>query len=144
MHLPKDDPYNILGVDPGLSATASFDVFNDGTFSNATHGVVVELHEGTGKVEILRYFCVEDCGVVIHPQVVVRRDLTRRGWPAVVVLEAVDGLLLRGAAVFVVRDAVVIAVGVLFGAGLLGFAGCVAILAGIQIIHSLRELKALL
>jgi carbon-monoxide dehydrogenase large subunit len=61
--LPKD-------VEPGLSATASFDVFNDGTFSNATHGAVVELHEGTGQVEILRYVCVEDCGVAINPQVV--------------------------------------------------------------------------
>ncbi|MFE1770637.1 xanthine dehydrogenase family protein molybdopterin-binding subunit [Streptomyces sp. NPDC059008] len=61
--LPKD-------IEPGLSATATFDVFNDGTFSNATHGVVVELHEGTGRVEILRYVCVEDCGVAINPQVV--------------------------------------------------------------------------
>ncbi|MGW7082853.1 xanthine dehydrogenase family protein molybdopterin-binding subunit [Streptomyces sp. NPDC054871] len=61
--LPKD-------IEPGLSATATFDVFNDGTFSNATHGVVVELHEGTGQVEILRYVCVEDCGVAINPQVV--------------------------------------------------------------------------
>lgn len=58
------------GVEPGLSTTASFDVFNDGTFSNATHGVVVELHEATGQVEILRYVCVEDCGVAINPQVV--------------------------------------------------------------------------
>ncbi|WP_019544340.1 xanthine dehydrogenase family protein molybdopterin-binding subunit [Streptomyces sulphureus] len=58
------------GVEPGLSATASFDVFNDGTFSNATHGVVVELHEATGQVEIVRYVCVEDCGVAINPQVV--------------------------------------------------------------------------
>ncbi|GAA2618160.1 xanthine dehydrogenase family protein molybdopterin-binding subunit [Streptomyces axinellae] len=58
------------GVEPGLAATASFDVFNDGTFSNATHGVVVEVHEGTGQVEILRYVCVEDCGVAINPQVV--------------------------------------------------------------------------
>lgn len=58
------------GIDPGLSATAVFDVFNDGTFSNATHGVVVELHEGTGQVEILAYVCVEDCGVAINPQVV--------------------------------------------------------------------------
>ncbi|NUU25378.1 MAG: xanthine dehydrogenase family protein molybdopterin-binding subunit [Streptomycetaceae bacterium] len=58
------------GFEPGLSATASFDVFNDGTFSNATHGVVVELHEGTGQVEILRYVCVEDCGVAVNPQVV--------------------------------------------------------------------------
>ncbi|MFJ9413512.1 xanthine dehydrogenase family protein molybdopterin-binding subunit [Streptomyces sp. NPDC101227] len=61
--LPKD-------LEPGLTATATFDVFNDGTFSNATHGVVVELHEGTGRVEILRYVCVEDCGVAINPQVV--------------------------------------------------------------------------
>lgn len=61
--LPKD-------IEPGLTATATFDVFNDGTFSNATHGVVAELHQGTGQVEILRYVCVEDCGVAIHPQVV--------------------------------------------------------------------------
>ncbi|WP_329549786.1 xanthine dehydrogenase family protein molybdopterin-binding subunit [Streptomyces sp. NBC_01356] len=57
-------------IEPGLTAAATFDVFNDGTFSNATHGVVVELHEGTGQVEILRYVCVEDCGVAINPQVV--------------------------------------------------------------------------
>ncbi|MEU9859909.1 xanthine dehydrogenase family protein molybdopterin-binding subunit [Streptomyces sp. NPDC047971] len=61
--LPKD-------IEPGLAATAVFDVFDDGTFSNATHGVVVELHEGTGQVEILAYVCVEDCGVAINPQVV--------------------------------------------------------------------------
>lgn len=61
--LPRD-------IEPGLSATATFDVFNDGTFSNATHAVVVELHQGTGQVEILRYVCVEDCGVAINPQVV--------------------------------------------------------------------------
>jgi aerobic carbon-monoxide dehydrogenase large subunit len=58
------------GVGPGLAATASFDVGGDGTFSNATHGVVVQLDPGTGGVEILRYVCVEDCGVAIHPQVV--------------------------------------------------------------------------
>ncbi|HLU60264.1 MAG TPA: xanthine dehydrogenase family protein molybdopterin-binding subunit [Pseudonocardia sp.] len=58
------------GVGPGLSATASFDVPGDGTFSNATHGVVVELDPGTGGVEILRYVCVEDCGVAINPKVV--------------------------------------------------------------------------
>ncbi|MFE5021765.1 xanthine dehydrogenase family protein molybdopterin-binding subunit [Streptomyces sp. NPDC056656] len=61
--LPRD-------IEPGLSATATFDVFNDGTFSNATHAAVVELHQGTGQVEILRYICVEDCGVAINPQVV--------------------------------------------------------------------------
>ncbi|MRH87929.1 molybdopterin-dependent oxidoreductase [Nocardia sp. SYP-A9097] len=58
------------GVEPGLSATAAFDTDGDGTFANATHGVVVELEPGTGHVRILRYFCVEDCGVAINPQVV--------------------------------------------------------------------------
>lgn len=58
------------GVEPGLTATASFDTDGDGTFANATHGVVVELEAGTGKVRILRYFCVEDCGVPINPKVV--------------------------------------------------------------------------
>lgn len=61
--LPKD-------VEPTLSATASFDVPGDGTFSNATHAAVVELDPGTGQTRFLRYACVEDCGVVIHPKVV--------------------------------------------------------------------------
>ena len=61
--LPKD-------ADPTLTATATFDVPGDGTFSNATHAVVVEADAGTGQVKILRYACVEDCGVVINPEVV--------------------------------------------------------------------------
>ncbi|QUH02584.1 xanthine dehydrogenase family protein molybdopterin-binding subunit [Saccharopolyspora erythraea] len=61
--LPKD-------VDPGLSAEAAFDVLTSGTFSNATHGVVVELDPGTGSPRILRYLVVEDCGVVINPKIV--------------------------------------------------------------------------
>ena len=44
--LPKD-------VGPGLRASASFDLAADGVFSNATHGVVVELDPGTAGVEIL-------------------------------------------------------------------------------------------
>ena len=58
------------GVNPGLHATASFDVTNDGTFSNATQAAVVELDPTSGAVTILRYFCVEDCGVAINPKVV--------------------------------------------------------------------------
>ncbi|MGD0558316.1 MAG: xanthine dehydrogenase family protein molybdopterin-binding subunit [Streptosporangiaceae bacterium] len=58
------------GTDPTLTSTAVFDGVGDGTFSNASHAVVVECHHGTGAVQILRYVCVEDCGVVINPQVV--------------------------------------------------------------------------
>jgi aerobic carbon-monoxide dehydrogenase large subunit len=61
--MPKD-------AEPGLHASASFDVAGDGTFANATHGAVVELSPATGHVEILRYYCVEDCGVAINPTVV--------------------------------------------------------------------------
>jgi carbon-monoxide dehydrogenase large subunit len=58
------------GPEPGLAARAAFDVEGSGTFSNATHGVVCELEAGTGVVRLLRYLVVEDCGVVINPQVV--------------------------------------------------------------------------
>lgn len=58
------------GTDPGLAAEATFDVLTSGTFSNATHGVVVEVDPATGGVHIVRYFVVEDCGVVINPRIV--------------------------------------------------------------------------
>ena len=57
-------------TEPGLSATASFDVAGDGTFSNATHACVVELDPGTGGTSILQYVCVEDVGVAINPPIV--------------------------------------------------------------------------
>ena len=59
--LPED-------VEPGLDAHASFDP--PGTFSNATHGAVVEIDPETGEVRIERYVVVEDCGVMINPTVV--------------------------------------------------------------------------
>lgn len=58
------------GMDPGLEATASIDGPPRGTFSNACHGVVVEVERSTGKVRIRRYVVVEDCGTMINPTVV--------------------------------------------------------------------------
>jgi carbon-monoxide dehydrogenase large subunit len=51
-----------------LDANAGFDP--PGTFSNATHGAVVEIDPETGEVSIDRYVVVEDCGVVINPMIV--------------------------------------------------------------------------
>ncbi len=51
-----------------LDATAGFDP--PGTFSNATHGVVVEIDPETGAVGLDRYVVVEDCGVMINPMIV--------------------------------------------------------------------------
>jgi carbon-monoxide dehydrogenase large subunit len=56
------------GEEGGLQASATFDP--PGTFSNATHGAVVEVDPETGEVRILRYVVVEDCGVVINPVIV--------------------------------------------------------------------------
>jgi aerobic carbon-monoxide dehydrogenase large subunit len=56
------------GLGRGLEATASFDP--EGTFSNATHGAVVEVSPSTGGVRLVRYVVVEDCGVMINPMIV--------------------------------------------------------------------------
>jgi carbon-monoxide dehydrogenase large subunit len=52
----------------GLEATESFDP--EGTYSNATHGALVELDRETGAVKLLRLVVVEDCGVMINPMIV--------------------------------------------------------------------------
>jgi len=56
------------GLGRGLEATAAFDP--EGTFSNATHGAVVEVSPRTGAVRLVRYVVVEDCGVMINPMIV--------------------------------------------------------------------------
>src|SRR3954463_11835585 len=56
------------GEEPGLEEHASFDP--PGTFSNATHGCIVEIDPETGAVRIERYVVAEDCGVMINPAIV--------------------------------------------------------------------------
>lgn len=51
-----------------LEANAGFDP--PGTFSNATHGVEVEIDPETGEVRLGRYVVAEDCGVMVNPMIV--------------------------------------------------------------------------
>jgi carbon-monoxide dehydrogenase large subunit len=57
------------GVEPGLEATEYF-VPPTVTFASGTHVAVVEVDVDTGFVRVLRYYVVDDCGVVLNPMVV--------------------------------------------------------------------------
>jgi len=60
------------GVDPsGLEVTAGYKPERDsGTFSYATHAVVVAVDPYTGEVELLDYVIAEDGGVLVNPMIV--------------------------------------------------------------------------
>jgi aerobic carbon-monoxide dehydrogenase large subunit len=61
-HLPK-------GQAPGLEATSRFK--SEGTtFPFGSHVCVVEIDRETGRVRIVRYVAVDDCGKVINPLLV--------------------------------------------------------------------------
>ena len=66
---PQDLPDD---VDPGgLETTAGYKPERDsGTFSYATHAVVVAVDTELGQVEILDYVVVEDGGVLVNPMIV--------------------------------------------------------------------------
>ncbi len=57
------------GLAPGLAATVCFDPPGP-VFSGAVHVAVVEVDRETGRVAVLRYALVEDCGPVINPTIV--------------------------------------------------------------------------
>jgi aerobic carbon-monoxide dehydrogenase large subunit len=58
-----------VDMDPGLEATHYCDP-TEITYSNATHGVVVEVDGETGRTTLLTYVVVEDCGRMINPEIV--------------------------------------------------------------------------
>jgi len=60
--LPQDE-------EPGLDATAHYEP-PPSTHANASHIALVEVDSDTGKVTLLRYVVVEDCGTIINPTVV--------------------------------------------------------------------------
>lgn len=62
-HLPE-------AMSPGLTSTRYVNGIETGVFSNACHGCVVRVDPELGKVDILRYISVEDCGVMLNPLIV--------------------------------------------------------------------------
>jgi carbon-monoxide dehydrogenase large subunit len=58
------------GMGPGLEVMARYRPPSEFTWSNATHGCIVEVDQETGMVEIKRYVVSEDCGQMINPMVV--------------------------------------------------------------------------
>ena len=62
-HHPEELPAD---VDPqGLTAIAGYKAVDGGVFSNAVHAVVIALDPDIGKVEILDYVIIEDCGRMV-------------------------------------------------------------------------------
>ena len=58
---------------PVLVATERFRV-RDYIFTNAAHGTYVQVDPDTGLVRVLNYWVVEDCGLVINPQLVAEQQ----------------------------------------------------------------------
>ena len=58
---------------PVLVATERFRV-RDYIFTNAAHGAYVQVDPDTGLVRVLNYWVVEDCGLVINPQLVAEQQ----------------------------------------------------------------------
>ena len=58
-----------FGWSPLLEASGSFDA-GPGTYANSSQIVLIELDPDTGRVEILEYHIVEDCGQMINPTIV--------------------------------------------------------------------------
>ncbi|MGH7312083.1 MAG: xanthine dehydrogenase family protein molybdopterin-binding subunit [Candidatus Rokuibacteriota bacterium] len=57
----------LRGLEPSLDATVHFTNPSAWTFTNGAHLAVVEVDVETGRVRVLRYVAVDDCGRVINP-----------------------------------------------------------------------------
>jgi carbon-monoxide dehydrogenase large subunit len=58
------------GMEPGLDVTVHFEPEVPTTCSYATHIATVEVDAETGFVKILKYYVMDDAGVIINPQTV--------------------------------------------------------------------------
>lgn len=60
----------LRGVEPSLEATVHYTNPQAWTFTNGAHLAVVEIDVETGRVRVVRYVAVDDCGRVVNPALV--------------------------------------------------------------------------
>jgi carbon-monoxide dehydrogenase large subunit len=60
----------LAGVEPSLEATVHYTNPAAWTFTNGAHLAVVDVDVETGKVRVLRYVAVDDCGRIVNPALV--------------------------------------------------------------------------
>jgi carbon-monoxide dehydrogenase large subunit len=58
------------GEKPGLDETCLYERTTECNFPNGAHIAEVEIDPDTGKVAIVKYTCIDDCGVIINPLLV--------------------------------------------------------------------------
>jgi carbon-monoxide dehydrogenase large subunit len=57
------------GTEPGLEETSFYDPANF-VFPFGAHACIVDVEEDTGKVKVVRYVAVDDCGPAINPMII--------------------------------------------------------------------------
>jgi carbon-monoxide dehydrogenase large subunit len=60
----------LKGLEPSLEATVHYTNPQAWTFTNGSHLAVVEVDVETGRVRVLRYVTVDDCGRLVNPALV--------------------------------------------------------------------------
>ncbi len=65
-YIPENLPE---GMEPGLEETTFYDPSNF-VFPFGAHACIVDVDAETGKVEVVRYVCVDDCGPAINPMLI--------------------------------------------------------------------------
>jgi carbon-monoxide dehydrogenase large subunit len=60
----------LTGLEPSLEATVHYTNPGAWTFTNGAHLAVVEVDPDTGRVSVLRYVAVDDCGKLVNPALV--------------------------------------------------------------------------
>ena len=60
----------LKGLEPSLEATVHYTNSQPWTFTNGAHLAVVEVDVDTGRVSLLKYVAVDDCGRMVNPALV--------------------------------------------------------------------------